>query len=472
MKRAKRLYILLGALAVLSAAAVGVVKTEYHKEKIKNSDEIILEIPQDSVSALSWENESESLSFHKGEDGTWTYDKDGNFPVSTDKMQELLKPFEQFGVSFVIDDVDDYGQYGLDHPVCTIHLETADKSYDVRLGNFSNMDSERYVSIGDGKVYLVKDDPLNYFNAGLKDMLNRDKVPALDKVTDIRFTGPETYEVVYSEDSKASYSSADVYFKRDGENLLPLDPKLVNAYIKTLQNLNLSDYASYYVSDEEWGTYGLDAPELTIEADYTSKNKDKEQTSGTFTLSISRDPKEKKKAEKEKEENEKDEEITAYARVNGSHIAYKLSSGDYKALMAMKYDDLRHKEVFWADAEDITGIDISLEGNDYSLTSKGGKKDRTWYYQEEKLDMADLKSALEGLKADSFTQEEPKQKEEIRLTVHLENEVTPQVSLAFYRYDGSHCLAQADGKTVSLVPRSQVVDLTEAVNAIVLGNAK
>ena len=140
--------------------------------------------------------------------------------------------------------------------------------------------------------------------------------------------------------------------------------------------------------------------------------------------------------------------------------------------MAVKYDDLRHKEVFWADAEDITGIDISLEGNDYSLTSKGGKKDRTWYYQEEKLDMADLKSALEGLKADSFTQEEPKQKEEIRLTVHLENEVTPQVSLAFYRYDGSHCLAQADGKTVSLVPRSQVVDLTEAVNAIVLGNAK
>lgn len=247
-------------------------------------------------------------------------------------MQELLKPFEQFGVSFVIDDVDDYGQYGLDHPVCTIHLETADKSYDVRLGNFSNMDSERYVSIGDGKVYLVKDDPLNYFNAGLKDMLNRDKVPALDKVTDIRFTGPETYEVVYSEDSKASYSSADVYFKRDGENLLPLDPKLVNAYIKTLQNLNLSDYASYYVSDEEWGTYGLDAPELTIEADYTSKNKDKEQTSGTFTLSISRDPKEKKKAEKEKEENEKDEEITAYARVNGSHIAYKLSSGIIKRL--------------------------------------------------------------------------------------------------------------------------------------------
>lgn len=71
MKRAKRLYILLGALAVLSAAAVGVVKTEHHKEKIKNSDEIILEIPQDSVSALSWENESESLSFHKGEDGTW-----------------------------------------------------------------------------------------------------------------------------------------------------------------------------------------------------------------------------------------------------------------------------------------------------------------------------------------------------------------------------------------------------------------
>ncbi len=71
-----------------------------------------------------------------------------------------------------------------------------------------------------------------------------------------------------------------------------------------------------------------------------------------------------------------------------------------------------------------------------------------------------------------LTEEEPGQKEEIRLTLHLDNEVSPQVTIVLYRYDGSSCLAEADGKTASLIPRSQAVDLIEAVNTIVLGNTE
>lgn len=269
MKRAKRLYILLGVLAVLSVAAIAVIQREEHKEKIKDSGETILQIPYEGVTALSWENESESLSFHKGEDGVWTYDEDEKFPVSEEKIKELLEPFEEFAAAFVIEEVEDYSQYGLNDPVCTIHLENGEQELEIKLGNFSNMDSQRYVSIGDGKAYLVKDDPLNYFDAVLKDMLKQDEIPELETVSSLRFTGPETYEAVRIEDSGASYSSEDVYFKKDEENLLPLDPVQVDEYIRTLQNLDLSDYASYYVSEEEWSTYGLDAPELSLEADYT-----------------------------------------------------------------------------------------------------------------------------------------------------------------------------------------------------------
>ena len=41
-------------------------------------------------------------------------------------------------------------------------------------------------------------------------------------------------------------------------------------------------------------------------------------------------------------------------------------------------------------------------------------------------------------------------------------------SIICYRYDGNKCLAVVDGEPVSLVDRSHVVDLIEAVNAIVL----
>ena len=73
-----------------------------------------------------------------------------------------------------------------------------------------------------------------------------------------------------------------------------------------------------------------------------------------------------------------------------------------------------------------------------------------------------------GLEAEEFTSEQPSQQEEISLTVSLNNENFPQVQIQLYRYDGSSCLAVVDGEPVSLVLRSDAVDLMEAVRAIVL----
>lgn len=131
-------------------------------------------------------------------------------------------------------------------------------------------------------------------------------------------------------------------------------------------------------------------------------------------------------------------------------------------------DDLRHEEIIRADFEEVTQIDVSLEGTDYSITSKGKTGKRTYYYNDEELELDDFESALTALKADSFTNESPTEKKEISLTVHLDNENDEEVSIELYRYDGTFCLAVVDGESVALVEREQVVDLIEAVNGIVL----
>ena len=87
---------------------------------------------------------------------------------------------------------------------------------------------------------------------------------------------------------------------------------------------------------------------------------------------------------------------------------------------------------------------------------------------EEALDLTDFQNALNALSASSFTSEQPTEKEEIRLTLYLENENFPEVEIILYRYDGTNCLAVVDGVSVSLIPRSSVMDLVEAVQAIVL----
>jgi len=471
VKRSKKIYVLLAVLVVACIATIVVKRVEEHKEKIKNSDEIILQISPDTVKSLSWEYESNTLSFHK--DDKWIYDGDEEFPVDQKKIEELLKVFKEFGAAFIIEDVEDYGQYGLKDPTCTISLATDEESYEIKLGDFSKMDSQRYVSIGDGNVYLVKKDPLNYYDSELKDLIENDKTPEFDDVNvkEIRFEGSETYNITYEEDSPDTYCKDDVYFARIGGEKLPLDTSRVDGYLTKISRLNLKDYVTYKATDEEIQKYGLDSPELTVTVNFTTENEDGEETSETFVLNVSRDPEEKKEAEKSKKSGDAgagEEEITAFARVGESKIIYKISSNDYKDLTAASYNDLRHLEVLSADFDDITRFDISLDGNNYTIAARKRGDEINYYYQGEKLDITNFRKTFKDLKAEKFTDERPAQKEEIGLVVHLDNENFPEVRIQLYRYDGTYCLAVVDGKPASLVQRSKVVAFIEAVNKIVL----
>ena len=468
MKRSRRLVILLGLLLAACAATFGVIRYEEHKEVIRNSDAIVLEIDSDAVQTLSWEYGAETLAFHK--EDTWLYDGDAAFPVDEEKIQERLELFRAFGVSFIIEDVEDYGQYGLDKPICTIRLSTADETWEILLGNYSSMDSQRYVSVGDGNVYLVQNDPLDYFDASLSDMIDHDETPDFDKVTGIRFAGTESYSITYEEDSGNTYCEEDVYFAERAGSLLPLDTSRVDAYLQKISGLSLTDYVTYNATAEELEACGLDTPELTVTVDYTYEDEARNEITQTFALQISRDPEKQKAAEEasDQEEGTDEEEITAYARVGDSRIVYRITANEYKALMDASYDALRHLEVLSADFSDVTQLDISLEGAAYSITAEGSGDGRTYSYLGEELEIGDLQSALESLKAESFTDERPTQKKEIGLTVHLDNENYPEVRIELYRYDGTNCLAVVDGTPVSLVARADVVDLIEAVNEIVL----
>ena len=84
------------------------------------------------------------------------------------------------------------------------------------------------------------------------------------------------------------------------------------------------------------------------------------------------------------------------------------------------------------------------------------------------MDVSDLTDAIKALSATEFTAQKPEGKEEIRLTLHLDNEDFHKVEIILYRYDGSSCLAVVDGQSVSLVPRASVIEVVEAVQAIVL----
>ena len=468
-KKRITLYVLLAVFAAVSITAVLVSRHEEKVERIKNSGETILTIQADSVTALSWTNEEGTFSFTKGD--AWTYDDDPAFPVDEEKINNLLAQFEDFAAAFVIDDVEDYAQYGLDEPVCTIHITAGEESYTVELGDFSKMDEQRYVSNGDGRAYLVSHDPLDEFGAVLRDMILDDTIPAFDTAKQIAFAGSENYTITYDEDG-TSICADDIYFT-DGK---PLDTENVNAWLTALMGLDLTDSVSYNVTDEELQTFGLDEPVLTITLDYSSSDEDGNETdAGTLILHLSQNP-EELAAYNEAVENDADEipDVTCYARVGDSQIVYQIAQTEFDALTAASYDTLRHQKLFTADFDAVTSMDVTLEGETYTFTctppeiDDGEDAEGTWTYDGAEFDVYDLRTALRSLTAVSFTDEQPTGQEEISLTLHLDNENFPTFTLTLCRYDGEACVAAVDGAPIAFVSRSQAVELTEAARAVIL----
>lgn len=474
MKRIKRIGILVVVLVVACIATLVLSRYEQQQEQIKASDAVILALPQDTVSALSWQySDGTGLAFHHN--GTaWEYDDDEAFPVSEEKVSSILSHFEQFGVKFIIEDVEDYSQYGLDDPEATLNLATESESYAITLGNFSQMDSQRYISIGDGNVYLVEDDPMEYMESELSSMVQHDTLPDLSNVKNIAFSGDEDYSIFYAEDSEATYNSEDdLYFTlQDGQDT-PLDTTLVKRYIRSITNLGLTNYATYNASEEELESFGMNAPALAIQLEYEATEDDVTSTD-TVTVYLSENVQQRLDADQAEADGKTAGSVTKYARIGESQIVYTLTDSDYTALCAAGFDDLRHKEVFWADFSKVTGMDITLDGETHTLEYRqkdadDEKSDYAWFYGDEEISISTVEYAVEDLTATEFTSEPSDGKEEIAIRFHLDDVNFPEVEIQLLRQNATNCVSVIDGVPTSLVLRSAVMELTEAVNAIILG---
>ena len=267
MTKKTRLLLLGGVLAVSVGAAAAMSLSKEAREDIRESGEVVFELPADEVTAVSWTytdeaGEEVSLAFRTDGDG-WIYDGDEAFPVDGEKIGELLDRFAELRAAFAIEDVTDTAQYGLEDPVCAIGLTAGDTDYEIRVGNFSELDSQRYLTFGDGTVYLVDEDPMDVYAAALDDFLLGDDIPAFPEVESIAFTGAEE-QIILREEDGGSYREEDIYYL-DGA---PLDTDRVEDYLTHLTALSLTDYATYKAAGADLASYGLDDPELTAAVAY------------------------------------------------------------------------------------------------------------------------------------------------------------------------------------------------------------
>ena len=305
-----------------------------------------------------------------------------------------------------------------------------------------------YNHIGDGQC----------FNVTIDALVKNDEIPnfnQVEKISEIKVSGSTSLDAKYKENDGLSDNEDDIYFVNKDKEEQPLDTNLVKTYLNNVNALNLGTYVTYNATDEELAKYGLDEPQYNLEVKYTPKSEDSSEDSGdsekTFILHVSAKQDDK-----------------AYVRIGDSKIIYEITEDEYKNVTDGSYDSLRHKSVVTADLSDVDSVKVTLEDKDYTIDLSEKKGDVVSTYDGEEIEGTDFTDALKALKASDFTSEEPSEKEEISFTLHYKDDKYPEKEVKIYRYDGTNCLVTIDGKSISLVKRDLVVDLTEAVNAIVL----
>ena len=364
MKRQKNLLILGGVLVALCAVIAIVSGVEKHIDKISTVSEDIVNIDADALTQISWTADSKTLTFVKGDDG-WTQSGDDAFPVDQEKISDLLEHFAPLTASFVIEDVEDFGQYGLDDPTATATLTTADGDTMLQLGTYSTMDSKRYVTLGDGTVYLIDDD-----------------------VTEALSTDHDDYD----------------YYAVDGDSYTALATSKIKSFISKLKNLDYSDYMTYRASTADLSVYGMDAPTETFTVTYT---KDKEQ--GSFALAFAKGK----------------DDGNYYFRMGDSEIICKMDEDDYNDITATTADTLRPDEALSLDWDSVTSVEFTLDDTTYTITHKGDK----YTLDGAEVDFDDIQSSVDGLDINTYNTETSNKKQEIAVTVHLDNKDYPTLTL-------------------------------------------
>lgn len=101
----------------------------------------------------------------------------------------MVQALKEIQAAKTIENVEDLSEYGLEDAVCSITVQ-GEKEYRLAIGEETGLGGQRYLSIGDGNVYLVDASLLDTFALGLYDIVEKRSIPSM---TDLRgYRSPPT----------------------------------------------------------------------------------------------------------------------------------------------------------------------------------------------------------------------------------------------------------------------------------------
>jgi hypothetical protein len=477
MNRTKKLGLLAVVLVLLILGTLAATRLEADTTVEEEDTAVtVFSVETDSVMALSWTSGDETLAFDwDGE--SWSYAADSAFPVDEDMLNSMVAVLTEITADKTIEEPESLSDYGLLEPTCTITV-TAGEETALLIGDETELGSYRYLSIGDGSVYLVSDTILDSFGYSLLDVAKLEEIPSMGTVESFRLeTEDHSWTLEYLEDSGLAYSDSYVWFLKEDDGYTTLDTDLTEAFIGNVTGMSWLQCVDYQGGDD-LDAYGLGTPAAQISIVYTVSTTATEEdedgntvyntveTQETFLLELGSTC-----------------DSGCYARIPDSDMIYVVDSTILDAMEYTTLEELLPDEILLLDEDALKSVDVTLDGTTYTInrelrevetesedsTEEAEVTEEVVYTVDgEDISFDSILAELEALTSTGSVTGAEAGQEEIAFVLHMDSQDYPQITLTFHRYNSTDCLVTLNGETRLLVDRATLVDLVEQFQVMIL----
>ena len=144
MKRPIKLLIAAGILAVVLVSYFIVARMNADKDGAdgENDNTVTLAAPDtDSLTEISYTYQGNTVSLAKDDTGSWYYTEDRNFPLNGTRIDAMLTALSSVTATRQVSEKsDDFSEFGLAEPQCSITAKTKDgTAYVFHIGSYNEM---------------------------------------------------------------------------------------------------------------------------------------------------------------------------------------------------------------------------------------------------------------------------------------------------------------------------------------------
>ena len=181
-------------LALLSAALLVVLGLRYRENRDAEVPEtpVIVEKQDEEAEepqtvnpfiALTYYNGETTLSFHKGEDGTWIWNNDADFPLDTTTLFSILDILNNWSPQQTITDAAVIADSGTGSHIGTLKAATETGALNLVFGKTTTDGNSRYVQLNEDEstVYIIDDALYQLMTVPIYDMYILPELPLLSE---------------------------------------------------------------------------------------------------------------------------------------------------------------------------------------------------------------------------------------------------------------------------------------------------